>query len=54
MGITLWATMERTAERWPDRVVLADDHGRSLTVAALRDAAERVAAGLFDLGLAPG
>lgn len=54
MGITLWATMERTAERWPDRVVLADDHGRSLTVAALRDTAERVAAGLFDLGLAPG
>lgn len=42
----LWRLVCDAAARVPDRVVLADDYGRTLTTAQLRDAAERVAAGL--------
>jgi acyl-CoA synthetase (AMP-forming)/AMP-acid ligase II len=48
---TFWGLVETAAAGAPDRVVVADDHGRSLTSVQLRDAAERVAAGL---GVAPG
>lgn len=54
MDETFWGTVEATARRSPERVVLADDHGRTLTVGALRDAAESVAAGLVDLGIGRG
>ena len=43
---SFWQLVCDAAARVPERVVLADDYGRSLTTAQLRDAAERVAAGL--------
>jgi acyl-CoA synthetase (AMP-forming)/AMP-acid ligase II len=48
---TFWDLISQAASAAPSRVVLADDYGRSLTNAELRDAAERVAAGL---GIGPG
>jgi acyl-CoA synthetase (AMP-forming)/AMP-acid ligase II len=51
---TFWSLVEDAARLRPDSVVLADDYGRALTTVALRDAAERAAAGLLDLGVAPG
>jgi cyclohexanecarboxylate-CoA ligase len=44
--MTFWNLVSQAAAAAPGRVVVADDHGRSLTTAGLRDAAERVAAGL--------
>ncbi|MGW0731390.1 class I adenylate-forming enzyme family protein [Streptomyces sp. NPDC002851] len=56
---TLWELLRRRAELTPDRTVLIqaepdarDD--RTLTFAALRDRAERVAAGLHERGVRPG
>ena len=46
--MTLW---ELVVGAPPERAVLADDHGRTMTCAELADAAERVAAGL---GVGPG
>jgi acyl-CoA synthetase (AMP-forming)/AMP-acid ligase II len=43
---TFWQLVRNAAAATPERVVLADDYGRTLTTAQLRDAAERVAAGL--------
>ncbi|EFC79131.1 class I adenylate-forming enzyme family protein [Parafrankia sp. EUN1f] len=51
---TFWALVEQAERRSPDAVILADDHGRALTSAGLREDAERVAAGLRALGLRPG
>ena len=42
------------AERTPGRTLLGDDRGRTMTAAGLRDAAERVAAGLAARGVRPG
>jgi cyclohexanecarboxylate-CoA ligase len=44
--MTFWSLVCRAAAEAPDRVILADDHGRTLTTTQFRDAAERVAAGL--------
>jgi cyclohexanecarboxylate-CoA ligase len=49
-----WGLLQEAAHRRPDAVVLADDHGRSLTVAALLGAAQRAAAGLHAHGVEPG
>src|SRR5438876_6290814 len=49
--MTFWELVTTAASSTPDRVVLADDYGRSLTTVQYRDAAERVAAGV---GVAPG
>ena len=43
---TLWQLASDAADAHPDRVVLSDEHGRTLTTAQLCEAAERVAAGL--------
>jgi acyl-CoA synthetase (AMP-forming)/AMP-acid ligase II len=43
---SFWGLVRDAAARAPERVVLADDYGRTLTTVQLRDAAERVAAGL--------
>ena len=43
---TIWSLLEAAAKEHPDRVLLSDEHGRSFTAAALREAAESVAAGL--------
>jgi acyl-CoA synthetase (AMP-forming)/AMP-acid ligase II len=51
---TVWALVEQAAERWADHVVLADDHGRSLTGRTFRDAAEGVAADLATRGITAG
>src|SRR5688500_12072961 len=49
--MTFWQLVLDAATSAPDRVMLADDYGRSLTTSQYRDAAERVAAGL---GVEPG
>lgn len=51
---TLWALVELARRRHPDRVLFADDYGRSLTGEQFRDQAASVAAGLHDLGIGPG
>jgi acyl-CoA synthetase (AMP-forming)/AMP-acid ligase II len=43
---TFWHLITEAAARAPSRVVLADDHGRTLTTSQLQAAAEQVAAGL--------
>src|SRR6202012_5720874 len=42
------------AELTPDRVLIADEQDRVLTFGELREPAETVAAGLYDLGIPPG
>lgn len=44
--MTFWNLVCQAADEVPDRVILADDHGRALTTEQLRDAAERTAAAL--------
>lgn len=51
---TLWALLERQVAETPGRELLLDEHGRRLTFAQFRDAAERVAAGLHQLGVTDG
>ena len=51
---TFWALVEHGARAFADHVVLADDHGRSLTGAGFRDAAESAAAGLAAGGIGTG
>ena len=51
---TFWELVAGAAERFPEREILRDDHGRSLTTVGLRDAAEVAAAGLLGLGVGPG
>lgn len=50
---TLWDLAARRAGLTPDRPVLLQDD-RSLTFGELRDRAERVAAGLYGMGVRPG
>ncbi|WP_428934825.1 class I adenylate-forming enzyme family protein [Streptomyces sp. ACT015] len=50
---TLWDLLARRADLTPDRPVLLQDE-RVLTFGALRARAERVAAGLYDMGVRPG
>lgn len=50
---TLWELVQRRAALTPDRPVLLQDD-RALTFGALRDRSERVAAGLWELGVRPG
>ncbi|MGN9760901.1 class I adenylate-forming enzyme family protein [Streptomyces sp. SD31] len=50
---TLWDLVAGRADRTPDRPVLLQDD-RSLSFGDLRARAERVAAGLYDLGVRPG
>ncbi|MFC0847709.1 class I adenylate-forming enzyme family protein [Streptomyces noboritoensis] len=50
---TLWELVARRAALTPDRPVLLQDD-RALTFGELRDRAERVAAGLYGMGVRPG
>lgn len=50
---TFWELIERRAALTPDRPVLVQDD-RSLTFGELRERCERVAAGLYGLGVRPG
>jgi acyl-CoA synthetase (AMP-forming)/AMP-acid ligase II len=54
MSQTYWNLVESAATKHPDRVVLADDYGRSLTNAQLCAAALHTAAALADRGVADG
>ncbi|MEZ5140268.1 MAG: AMP-binding protein [Acidimicrobiales bacterium] len=51
---TLWELVERRAAATPDAMLLVEAGGRSLTCAEFRDRAERVAAGLAELGVGAG
>lgn len=51
---TFWELLVASATAHPSRVILADDHGRTMSVAGLRDSAEAVAAGLVELDVRPG
>ncbi len=51
---TYWSLVDAVADAHPQRVVLVDDFGRSLTCAQLRDEARRTAAALFDAGVGEG
>ena len=51
---TYWGLVEEAAHAHPERIVLVDDYGRSLTNAELRDAAERTAAALAQRGIRDG
>jgi acyl-CoA synthetase (AMP-forming)/AMP-acid ligase II len=51
---TFWGLVDAAAADHPDRVVLADDFGRSLTNAQLRDAAQCTAAALAERGVTAG
>ncbi|MFJ6086343.1 class I adenylate-forming enzyme family protein [Streptomyces sp. NPDC092369] len=50
---TLWELVDRRAGLTPDRPVFLQDD-RALTFGELRDRSERVAAGLYDMGVRPG
>ncbi len=54
MTQTFWGLVAAVADAHPDRVVAADDYGRSLTSSQLRVEAESVAGGLLKLGIGPG
>jgi cyclohexanecarboxylate-CoA ligase len=51
---TVWSVIEERASATPDREMLVDEHGRSMTFEQFRAAAEKAAAGLFALGITPG
>lgn len=51
---TYWSLVETAAGAHPDRVVLADDYGRSLSCAQLRDSALTCAAALAQRGIGAG
>ena len=51
---TYWGLVERRAAESPDRPLLSDEQGRVVTCREYRDEAERVAAGLYDLGVREG
>jgi cyclohexanecarboxylate-CoA ligase len=51
---TLWELIDRRAESDTDRPMLIDELDRTLTFGQFRDRAERVAAGLQELGIAEG
>ncbi|MER6997524.1 AMP-binding protein [Streptomyces sp. NPDC000410] len=51
---TLWELIERRAALTPEGEVLLQDDGRRLTFGGLRKRCERVAAGLYNMGVRPG
>ncbi|MEZ4331572.1 MAG: AMP-binding protein [Myxococcota bacterium] len=53
-GDTFWSLLCARVARTPDHLMFADGGGRRITYAAFRDRCERVAAGLFALGVREG
>jgi cyclohexanecarboxylate-CoA ligase len=53
-GTTFWEMLTARVADTPDRLMLADEHGRRLTWAEFIATTERVAAGLQDLGIGEG
>src|ERR1700720_1341639 len=54
LGTGWWDLIARRAAQTPDAAMLTDERGRALTFGGFRDGAERVAAGLSDLGIRAG
>jgi len=55
LDLTIGALLERTANRFPDRLAVASRHqSQRMTWAELSDAADRVARGLWSLGIRRG
>ena len=54
MAETYWYLVEAAARMHPERVVLTDDFGRSLTNSQLRDSASSTAAALYERGVRDG
>lgn len=52
-GLTLPQLLDRTAARWPERTATLFEGGR-MTFRELKDAADRLATALVDLGIRPG
>jgi cyclohexanecarboxylate-CoA ligase len=52
--VTYWTLIADAAQRQPDRPLLADEHGRSLTARQLHDAACATAAAFAERGIAAG
>src|SRR5262245_333551 len=48
---TLWELIERRVAETPDATMIVDEDGRTMTFRDYRDAAERAAAGLAELGV---
>jgi cyclohexanecarboxylate-CoA ligase len=53
-GRTYWTLIADAAQRQPNRLLLADDHGRSLTARQLHDAACATAAAFAERGIGAG
>src|SRR3954470_2678999 len=53
MGPTWWELVVQRADESPDRTMVVDDLGRTLTCGEYRHRAERVAAALVELGVGP-
>jgi cyclohexanecarboxylate-CoA ligase len=51
---SLWELIERRAAKTPNTTTSVDERGRALTFQALKDRAERTAAGLKELGIGEG
>jgi acyl-CoA synthetase (AMP-forming)/AMP-acid ligase II len=51
---TFWQLLERRVEATPSAIMLIDEHDQQITYRAYRQAAERTAAGLQELGVSPG
>ena len=51
---TFWELVARRAAMSPDALMFVDERDRRITFGEFRDRAERVAAGLHDLGITPG
>jgi acyl-CoA synthetase (AMP-forming)/AMP-acid ligase II len=51
---SIWQLARIRAELTPERVLITDEHDQVLTFGELRERAETVAAGLFELGIQPG
>jgi acyl-CoA synthetase (AMP-forming)/AMP-acid ligase II len=51
---TFWELIDRRAQATPDQLMLLDEADRTLTFGQFRDRAERVAAGLYEMGISEG
>ena len=51
---SLWGLVSERAAETPDALMMVDEHDRTMSFAEYKDAAERTAAGLSDLGLTAG
>ncbi|HSS09743.1 MAG TPA: AMP-binding protein, partial [Acidimicrobiales bacterium] len=51
---TVWELIDRRAAVDPDGLMLIDEHERTVSFGQFRDQAERLAAGLYDLGIKEG